>query len=255
MRNLGLIACLAFSGVLTACSSNSNSSSSSGGSSSAASPILLPAATVSDEQVRGQWPATRPSVIYVGDFQLEAAIQPTDATQGTQTRLIHLGMLRELGQSPEQAGMQRAAKVKDDFEQAIVDTLRGKGLRTVRLAPDAPLPDNGWLVSGVFTDMDEGNDIRRAAIGIGAGEAKLDLHVAVRDLADASAPALETMSASGSSGHMPGGALALNPYAIAAKFVLNRNALEQDARRAGTSVGNEIAGRVAQMPASIGSAR
>jgi hypothetical protein len=118
MRKLCPITCLAGSVVLAACSSSSNSSSSGGGS----GPIVLPSATVSDEQVRGQWPATRPSVIYVGDFQLEAAVQPTDATQGTQTRLIHLGMLRDLGKSPEQAAMQRAAQVKDDFEQAIVDT-------------------------------------------------------------------------------------------------------------------------------------
>jgi hypothetical protein len=41
----------------------------------------------------------------------------------------------------------------------------------------------GWLVRGVFTEVNKGNQLRRAAIGFGAGETNLQVIVAGDNLA------------------------------------------------------------------------
>ena len=75
------------------------------------------------------------------------------------------------------------------MSQSMVDDLADKGLHAQRLFPGDALPRAGWLVRGVVTELDEGNRLRKAVIGFGAGQSELQLHVNLVDLAkDRDAP-------------------------------------------------------------------
>jgi hypothetical protein len=109
-----------------------------------------------------------------------------------------------------------------------------------------PLPPQGWLVRGVFLSVDEGDSLRRAVVGFGAGASQIELAVAVDDLATQPPQPLYQVIDSESSHAKPGAgaAIALNPYVAAAKFVLSRADDRKTVDRAAAEVADSVAARV-----------
>ena len=90
-------------------------------------------------------------VVYVGDFDLGAATLKSDP--GTLT-----GRPRLLpGLRGEQDPAAQAAKLQEDLASDLVSDLRNAGLGAVRLGPAGPRPTEGWLVSGQFLEISQGN--------------------------------------------------------------------------------------------------
>src|SRR5438067_2135471 len=69
------------------------------------------------------------------------------------------------------------------MSNALVADLAKAGLVARRLRVDEAAPARGWLVRGIFTEVNEGSRLRRAAIGFDAG-ARLQVVVAIDNLAD-----------------------------------------------------------------------
>ena len=61
--------------------------------------------------------------------------------------------------------------------------MNAAGVAAERLATGAPLPPDGWLIRGVFTEADSGRALRRAVIGFGSGKTDMEVQVGVSDLA------------------------------------------------------------------------
>jgi len=74
-----------------------------------------------------------------------------------------------------------------------------------------PRATSGWLVRGVVTELDEGNQLRRAVVGFGAGKSELQLWVGVTDLARNPDAPFYTLDAKDSSGKMPGAVVSSIP--------------------------------------------
>ena len=55
------------------------------------------------------------------------------------------------------------------MSRALVQDLGRAGLNARRLRPDQAMPASGWLVRGVFTEVDPGSQLRRAVIGYNLG--------------------------------------------------------------------------------------
>jgi len=70
------------------------------------------------------------------------------------------------------------------MSESLVQDLNENGISARRLAPGESLPSTGWLVRGVFTEVQEGNRVRRAVIGFGAGKTELHVLVYLDDLAN-----------------------------------------------------------------------
>src|SRR5262249_15035747 len=88
---------------------------------------------------------------------------------------------------------------------------------------------------GEFLEIDEGNRLRRAVVGFGAGQADVHVQVEVFDLLrDPRTPVLVYGTAEASS-KAPGGAVMTaathNPYAMAARYVLSRRATGEEVER------------------------
>ena len=81
-----------------------------------------------------------------------------------------------------------------------------------RLRAGDSQPDVGWLICGIFTQVDEGNQLHRAT-----------------------------------SGKAPGAVITLNPYVAIAKFALSSRDLEQNVKQAAAKIAADGASRVSSV--------
>jgi Domain of unknown function (DUF4410) len=112
----------------------------------------------------GKLPAAQPKVIYVADFALdtrtmltESGVLPIAPVSADESVSLPL---RLMGVPVERAA--RAHELVNLMSSSLVEDLRSVGLNAYRLSANERLPTEGWLVSGIFVQMDEGNRLRRA---------------------------------------------------------------------------------------------
>lgn len=185
-----------------------------------------------------QAPKTRPTMIYVTDFDLQF---PQDG-QGADAAMLRQGPLARLRERLQGGDpVTKAHAAVGLMATSITDDLIDDGVPAKRLHPGDPKPTSAWLVRGVVTELDEGNQIRRAMVGFGAGESELALWVGVTDLARNPDAPFYTVEASDGSGKMPGAIVKFNPYVAAAKFVMSRHATERDVQRTASAIAKSIA--------------
>jgi Domain of unknown function (DUF4410) len=189
-------------------------------------------------------PRTRPSMVYVTDFDLEFP-QGSQSQDTSSMRQGPLARLRERLQGGDPVTKAHAAVGM--MAASITDDLNEDGVPAQRLSAGDPKPTSGWLVRGVVTELDQGNQLRRAMVGLGAGESELQLWVGVTDLARNPDAPFYTLDASDGSGKMPGAIVKLNPYVAAAKFVMSRHATERDVKSTASAIAKSIASEVKKL--------
>jgi Domain of unknown function (DUF4410) len=206
-------------------------------------------AKVTGEQALSPGPGSRPGTVYITDFEIEmpdpqqqsegllGGLRP-GGQQGPAQRI--LGRLRHDPGTPEE----RAHRLVTLMSSSLVGDLNKAGVPAVHLALNAAHPAGGWLLRGVVTHLDEGNRIRRAVVGFGAGATELDVYVSLTDLARDGDKPFYTIDTSADSGKMPGAVITMNPYVAAAKFVMSRNASEKDVEHTAAKIAAEIVKRV-----------
>jgi hypothetical protein len=187
--------------------------------------------------------ADRDKVIYVSDFDLDAANFKQD--KGGITGKGYLlpapprSPLRRKRQDPAAA----ASNLIGLMSESLVADLQKAGFKAQRLASTNSKPTDGLVVSGVFTELSEGNQMRRALLGFGSGKSKMELYVMVTNASSAGNPLYET-STQKSNGKGPGTVIALNPYAGAAGFVvkfgMTKNAPEKMVKQTASKIAAEL---------------
>ena len=210
-----------------------------------ASKNMMGVVEVRDEQMPSNWPKARPNIIYVRDFALD--VDNFQADQGVGGVLP--GRLRgRLGErmphpmantDPEQ----QVAKIVAEMNKSLSSNLKDKGYTAqhLKLSGAESLPQSGWLLQGVFTEVDEGNRLKRATIGFGQGATQMDVQVTINDLASANPK--EPFIVFGTvtdPKKIPGAIVTMNPYVAAAKFVLEKNATDKDIQKTAEQIVNEI---------------
>ena len=87
----------------------------------------------------------------------------------------------------------------------VATNLTGKGINTTCLQRGVPPTGNNVLIlDGQFTDISEGNRLRRMVIGLGAGASKVDTVVQVIQKTDQGSSEIIDFATSADSGYMPG---------------------------------------------------
>jgi hypothetical protein len=186
-------------------------------------------------------PRTPPSVIWVADFDIDTADvkeQKGILSGGgplRRERRVGAGILNRQ-QSPEHT----ARQVVDLLSVTLIQELQKNSLPARRLSPGDSLPDKGWLIRGQFMEVDEGNRLRRAVIGFGAGATNMQIEVAVVNRETHPEQTFLLMGTDGGSGKMPGAVVTMNPYVAAAKFVMAKNAPEKDVKAAAKKIASEL---------------
>jgi Domain of unknown function (DUF4410) len=195
--------------------------------------------------------ATAPSApkgpVYVRDFRFDAQnLKPDQGLLGGRGGPV--GRLLQ-GLKPSEDPAAKARQFVELLSNTIVGELNNAGIYASRLELAAFAPSAGLLVGGEFLEVDEGNRMRRAMVGFGAGSEEIKVQVEVYDLAkDPNSPFL--VYGAGEEGRKGPGAVAFrNPYAAAARYVLSRKATEKDVIKLGNQIAADLV-KISEQPRS-----
>lgn len=182
--------------------------------------------------------------IYIADFELDAQNVTPDEGPGGRSGLLHgNGPVRRATGHGTGDPAQQAQHIVNLMSDSLVDDFQKAGYTAKRLpAGDTPSGD-GYIVKGVFTEVDEGNRVRRAVIGFGAGEVKMQLYV---DVSDATHPQqnLYTLDQNDTSNKRPGAAITMNPIVAGAKFVMEKNASDKTVKKTAKQASDEVVQKI-----------
>jgi len=201
---------------------------------------LLGGVEVKDDELKGPLPVKLPGTIYIADFALDAENYSGDeGLRGALPGRLGQRLPRRLAKDNPTI---RARQIVEAMAESLVQRLSAKGLHAERLHnTDGNLPREGWLVQGIFTEVDEGNRIKRAGIGFGKGATSMDLQLGISNLAGADPRAAFVMFGTVKDPNkIPGAVVTMNPYVAAAKFVLQKNATERDIKNTAAQVADHI---------------
>jgi hypothetical protein len=214
-----------------------------------ASLILTPVCVGQDhvsQPTGGQAPpeARVRQVVYVKDFDLDANRFKQDLGGITGKGYLLPAPPRPLLRRKRQAAALESSHLTTLMSDQIVADLRKAGFDARRLERFEPRPTQGLIVSGVITELSEGNQMRRALLGFGSGNAKMELYVTLTDISGTEKRFYD-VSANKTSMKGPGAVLTLNPYLGAAKFVakfaMTKNAPEKMVKKTASKIATELA--------------
>lgn len=98
----------------------------------------------------------------------------------------------------------------------VAADLTQKGIASTCLQRGVPpTGSNVLILEGAFTDISEGNRLRRMVIGLGAGQSKVDTIVQVLQKTDQGTTQIVNFATSADSGYMPGAGITGPPGAVA----------------------------------------
>ena len=143
-----------------------------------------------------------------------------------------------------------ARNLKDEMSTALVKDLTKAGLDARRLTNTNSFPCSGWLVRGVFTDVNQGNQLTRAMIGFGAGKTDLQVLVDLNDLSRGAPKPFYELNTTADSGKAPGAAptIVLGPAGAAARFVIAGKDLDRNVTQTASKIAAEVVQRTKQAP-------
>jgi hypothetical protein len=192
-------------------------------------------------------PTDKPVTIYVSDFDLDAShIKSEPGLLPAPPKLS--GPLGQIVPPPPGAPKDPQALARDlvdSMSASLVNDLTKAGRNARRLAPGAPLPASGWLVRGVFTDVNQGNQLRRAVIGFGMGRTDLQVVVDINDLAQGAPKRFYELNTTADSGKAPGAGptIVLGPAGVAARFVIAGKDLDRNVKQTASKIAAEVVQR------------
>jgi hypothetical protein len=138
-----------------------------------------------------------------------------------------------------------ARKVVELMSATTVKELTKAGVTARRVSSKAELPNDGWLVRGVFTEVNQGNQLTRAVVGFGAGKTELQAAVDIADLTQGTPKNFYELDASANSGKAPGAGpmIVFGPAGVAARFVIAGKDLDKDVKHAAAKIAAEVVER------------
>lgn len=203
-------------------------------------PMDLLSATVleSSEPQRAVQPAAKPQMIYVEDFYLN--VTPSeDEKEGPLRSFLH----RRKGDSDDSGDLTRS--IASRLSKILIEEMNNQGLLSTRVAPGEECIPGSWLLQGEFLDSNKDGVLQRASIGSRVKNAPMHVMVMVSEVKSGALEPFLIFDPSAASGKRPGSILASvlmkNPYVIAAKFVLSRQASDREIKTLASEIAKELA--------------
>ena len=188
--------------------------------------LLVASAAVSAAQSKSSAPA--PPVkrtVYVQDFEAHMGDPSAAASSGSS----HRGPLSLLKNA---RASEKATMSAGSLSGAIADQLKAQGMNAQRIAREATLPTEGWLVTGIFYALDTKTGLIQMPSFISGqpDPVNTQVSVSVADLAkNPHAPFIVFGTAEALRGQGP--PTGWNPYVVAAKFVVNQVESQADIQK------------------------
>ena len=141
----------------------------------------------------------RPAAVVVYPF----AVSPSEVTLN---QSIFQRAYRNMSGADQTADqLQIADQTAQNVCVQVAANLTKKGITATCLSRGTPpAGDNVFVVDGEFTDINEGNRLRRMVVGLGSGQSTLDTTVQTYQKTDQGSQQLTEFSTHADSGYMPG---------------------------------------------------
>jgi Domain of unknown function (DUF4410) len=144
----------------------------------------------------------RPSIIYVYPFAVN--VQDVTLNQGFFQKTYRDMSDSNADQSQFDLGHETASALADQ----MVQQLESLGFNASRVPRGTQVSgQNILIVDGSFTNINQGNRLRRMVIGLGSGQSNLNAEVQVYQMANGSTMQIMDFATEANSGSMPGAAL------------------------------------------------
>ena len=204
-------------------------------------------ATVASRHEMSAAPTARPTMIYVADFDLDAAnVKSEKGLLPAPPRLPGpLGNMLPPPPGTPKDPKKVAREVVDTMSTSLVKDLAKAGFNARRLVSTNAMPGSGWLVRGVFTDVNQGNQLQRAVIGFGLGKTDLQVNVKFDDLSQGPPRPFYELNTQADSGKAPGAGptIVLGPAGVAVRYVIAGQDLNRNVKQTAARIADEIAQR------------
>ncbi|MGA7626410.1 MAG: DUF4410 domain-containing protein [Candidatus Acidiferrales bacterium] len=183
----------------------------------------------------------KPKIVYVTDFDWDPG---TPAAVAVETSA---GTPRN-GQSATSNGLAAEAQhmVKLMSENLLKDFAKA-GYLVKMLHPSNPKPDDGFLIAGVFTQVDSQNRLHRAVISPDQNSSPIELYVAAEDLSRFTVHLYKTSETEDRTKN-PRAVIEINPEADPEKFPIDPNASEKAVKQTAQRITNEMIKRIDANP-------
>ncbi len=156
-------------------------------------------AHVTQESSAAPISATPPSAVVVYPF----AVSASDVSLNSSIFQVAYRNMTDENQTAQQQDIAR--QTAQNICVQVAANLTGKGINTTCLQRGVPPTGNNVLIlDGQFTDISEGNRLRRMVIGLGAGASKVDTVVQVIQKTDQGSTEIIDFATNADSGYMPG---------------------------------------------------
>jgi hypothetical protein len=154
--------------------------------------------------------APRPNVVLVYRFAVTG--DEVTLNQGFFSRVDRQLGSASLTQDEQQTARKAGQRLADD----LVKGIQGLGLPAQLATVDqTTVPPNAAMVSGAFTDINEGNRTRQLVIGFGVGKATIDTRMRLATWTGSGETVLATFDTHVDSGELPGAAVTMGAGAAA----------------------------------------
>lgn len=209
-------------------------------------------AKITDEREISTAPTNKPVVVHVVDFDLDVAdIKSEKGLLPAPPKLPGLlGDTLPLLPGSAKDPQKLARELVNQMSDALVKDLNKDGFTARRLTSTNDLPPSGWLVRGVFTTVNQGNQLQRAVIGFGKGRTDLQVLVDVADLSQGAPRDFYELMATATSGKLPGAGpmIVLCPAGAAARFVIAGKDLNRNVKQTAAQIAKEVGERAGEAP-------
>ncbi len=186
--------------------------------------------------------ASVPVVVYVSDFELQANKIQTDS--GRPVALESRGIPEVRPKRRRGAGTKDgdalAQNLVDELATSLVKSMVQAGVDARRLPAGTALPKSGWLVRGIFLEVDEGNRLRRAVVGFGSGKTDLQVQASLDRLSNGPPQLYYQLSTQAASGSSPGAVVLLSPVMAAVRFSRADGDLQRNLQETSAQISSRI---------------
>lgn len=152
----------------------------------------------------------KPDQVLVQDFTVD--IKDIQTSSSPLSKLQRAMANESLGAAQTELGHE----VSNVLANELTEKIKALGFNVVRISQPAAIPQGAILITGRFSNINEGNAIRRNVIGLGLGQSSVDSEVHVfAPLPSGDNEELIHFNAHTDSGEMPGAAV-MGPVGAAA---------------------------------------
>jgi Domain of unknown function (DUF4410) len=143
--------------------------------------------------------ATPPTAVVIYPFAASASDVSLNSS------IFQVAYRNMSGEDQSDSQLQIARQTAENICVQVAANLTQKGISTTCLQRGVPpTGSNVLILDGQFTDISEGNRLRRMVIGLGAGQSKVDAVVQVIQKTDQGTTEILDFATSADSGYMPG---------------------------------------------------